>query len=269
MGKKAENIILSAVLILLGAAVLSPVFFMFAKSVTSAGKLTPDFYKALFTDGGVYFFMFLRSMTAAAAVTLGQTFTAVAVGFLFGRFRFRGRIVLLLAYTVVLFLPYSATMLPNYMIIREMNLLNTQWSIILPAVFSPLGVIVMTIFAASVPDETIDAALLETKKLSEILGYVIIPQVMPGIALTMVITFTEAWNMVEQPQAMMENRLLHPLSVSLNSIFSGGSGNFAASFLYIIPPILLLWSCRDSLRDGILKNSDKASVAELSQVQKF
>lgn len=198
--------------------------------------------------------MFLRSYLAAIAVTAGQTVISVAVGFLLGRFKFRGKMILLAAYTLVLFLPYSATLLPNYMIIREMSLLNTQWSIILPAIFSPLGVIIMMIFVSSIPDETLDAALLETKKLSEILRHIVIPQIIPGIALTVIITFTEAWNMVEQPQAMMENKLLHPLSVSLNSIFSGGEVSFAGSFLYTIPPVLLLWSCRDSLREGILKS---------------
>lgn len=254
MKKRLESIIITLIVLGIGAFTLFPVIYMAVKSVSGESTLTFRQYKALFSDGGVYFFMFIRSYLVAIAVTAGQTFVSVAVGFLLGRFRFRGKMMIIALYTLVLFLPYSATLLPNYMIIRGMNLLDTQLSIILPAIFSPLGVIIMTIFVSSVPDETLDAALLETNKLSEILRYIVIPQIIPGITLTMVITFTEAWNMVEQPQAMMENRLLHPLSVSLNSIFSGGDVNFAGSFLYIIPPILLLWSCRDSLREGILKN---------------
>lgn len=254
MRKKVENFIISVVLIIFCTAALLPVLFMFAKSVTDETGFTKAEYKSLFTDGGEYFFMFLRSLSVATAVTFGHTCVSIAVGFLFGRFHFRGRLILLALYAIVLFLPYSATLLPNYMIVRELNLLNTQWAIILPSVFSPLGVIIMTVFIISVPDETIDAALLETRKLSDIICRIIIPQIIPGIVLTVVITFTEAWNMVEQPQAMMENRLLHPLSVSLNNIFAGTGGNFAGAFIYIIPPILLLWSCRDALREGIMKN---------------
>lgn len=256
MAKRVENIIFSVILCLIGAFVLMPAALLFVRSVVSGEEIQFSLrqYGGLFTDGGVYFYMFLRSFLAALAVTVGQTAVAVSVGFLFGRFSFRGRTVFLAVYVVVLFLPYAATLLPNYMILRGMNLLNTQASIILPAVFSPLGVIIMTIFIASIPDDTMDAALLETKKLSDMLRYIVIPQITPGIALTVVVTFTEAWNMVEQPQAMMENRLLHPLSVSLNSIFAGADGNFAGSFLYIIPPVLLLWSYRDALRDGILKD---------------
>lgn len=255
MSKRWDNRIVTGIVCFLGVLALSPIFFLATKSASGVDGFTLRQYAALFCDGGEYFFLFLRSYLVAVAITAGQTLVSIAAGFLLGRFRFRGRRLLLGLYALILFLPYSAVMLPNYMILRELRLLNTQASIILPAVFSPLGAVILTIFVASIPEETFDAALLETGKLSEILRYVALPQIKPGIALTLVVTFTEAWNMVEQPQAMMEDKLRRPLSVSLNGIFSGGEANFAGAFLYILPPILLLWSLRDSFRSETTKNS--------------
>ena len=92
--------------------------------------------------------------------------------------------ILLTVYVIVLFLPYSATLLPNYMMLRSMNLLNTQFALILPAVFHPLGTIIMTIFIAGIPQETMDAALLETKSLFAFHRHIVLPQITPAIALT-------------------------------------------------------------------------------------
>ncbi len=256
MRKNTENIVLTAVLLILAAVVIAPVAVMLFLSLNDGSGFTLDGYKELFTAGGEYFFRFIRSMTIAFAVTAGQTAVSAAVGFLLGRFSFRGRLLLIALYSVVLFLPYSAVLLPNYMVIREMGFLDTQCSVIIPAVFSPLGVIIMTVFISALDQETIDAALLDTRRISDILFGVVLPQAAPGIALTVIVTFTEAWNMVEQPQAMMENKLLHPLSVSLGGIFSDSAG-FAGSFLYIIPPILILWSCRESVIDGLTEGKRK------------
>ena len=221
-------------------------------------------YWDLIANGRGYFFLYSRSLAVALAITAGQTAVCVAVGFLLGRFAFRGRAILFVFYVIVMFLPYSATLLPNYMTIRAMGLLDTQSSIILPAVFSPLGVVIMTIFAALVPQEVFDAALLETKNLFTMMWHIFIPETKPAIAMVAIISFSEAWNMVEQPQALMENRLIHPLSVSLNGIFSSGRiANFAACLLYMIPAVLLLFAFEDLLTNKIM-NMAKKEVEELN-----
>ncbi|MFA6948300.1 MAG: hypothetical protein WCQ72_04915, partial [Eubacteriales bacterium] len=68
-----------------------------------------------------------------------------------------------------------------------------------------------------------------------------------------IITFSEAWNMVEQPQAMMDDRLKRPLSLLLNSIFrSSAAENIAGVLLFIIPPLILLYSFRVELTKLLL-----------------
>jgi multiple sugar transport system permease protein len=221
--------------------------YTYTRSLTAIPfPISFDQYFCLLSDSDSYFFLFFRSLCIAFIITMGQILISITVGLFLGKYSFRGRVLLLILYGFILFMPYSATLLPNYLVMRELSLLNTHLSIILPAVFSPIGVILMTIFISNIPSETIESALLETKNIFMIIHHIIIPQIQPGIALTVIISFTEAWNMVEQPQTMLDNKLLHPLSMSLNSIFNT-SPNHASLFLYMIPPFLIMWVYRDVL----------------------
>lgn len=261
------NGFLYLLLIVLLTVMIFPLWSIFLMSLSSDGEfhylinnISLNQYWELISGSSGYFYLFFRSSVVAFVITVCQCIISITFGFFVGRFKFFGRVLLITLYSVVLLLPYSATLLPNYMMIRDMHLLNTQLALILPASFSPLGGIIMTIFISSIPQEVIDAALLETNSIIVLLKDIIIPQVYHGVVLTMMISFTEAWNMVEQPQAMMDNDLLHPLSSTLGNIFTYGNVNVGSAtgvFLYIIPPILLLWSCRDMFSESITTSKVK------------
>ena len=274
---KAKSFIIITVLVLLCIAVLAPVYFLLINSILPPDSLPESqilfptafslkqYWKLVVGSEGS-FYLYTRSLFVAITATAGHLAVSVIVGFLFGKFPFKGRAALLTAYVIVLFLPYSATLLPNYMMLRTMNLLDTQSALILPAIFNPLGTVIMTIFIANIPQETMDAALLETKSLFTFIRHIVIPQIGPALALTLVITFTEAWNMVEQPQAMMENKLLHPLSSTLSSIFSGDASNYAGGMLYILPSVLLLFAFEDVLMDQFMEKPIlKPEVGDVKQ----
>lgn len=289
--KRFRNAIITGMIIIfIAVIILSPVFFTVTNSFMTKIELSERFnsyqpeinhytytnkqplypypftleqYGILISGSNGYFYLYARSLGIVLLITAVQMIVAVSVGFLFGRFSFKEKPILFVAYAIVLFLPYSATLLPNYIMIRTIGLLNTQASIILPAIFSPLGAVIMTIFISAISQETFDAVLLETKSLLIIIRYILLPQIRPAIALTVIISFTEAWNMVEQPQALMENKLLHPLSVSLNNIFSDGKNlNFAGCVLYIIPAVLLFIAFEDVLTNKML-DMDRMEVSKL------
>lgn len=242
-----KNKLTSAFLIIFIIFILSPMLLILVNSFKPFPFSIGQYFDLLSSSKG-YFILYTRSFMIALLITIGQLIVSVVVGFCLGRFKFRGRLAFIIGYVMVFFLPYSATLLPNYMIIKAMGLLGTQASLVLPAIFSPAGVVIMTIFTAMLPMETFEAALLETKSIFSIIRHVLIPQLRPGIALTVIISFTEAWNMVEAPQALMEDKLKHPLSLLLNDIFRADTSvNFAGSALYIIPAMILLFIFSDIL----------------------
>jgi ABC-type sugar transport system, permease component len=252
LAKRISNGIVVCAMALVVALIISPVLLTVISSVTSERGLSSfsiGQYWELIANGKGYFYLYLRSFMVALLITIGQVVISIIVGFLFGRFSFWGKTFLFVLYVIVLFLPYSASLLPNYIIIRTLGLLNTQAAIILPSVFMPLTVVISIIFISSLPQETFDAALLETKSIFQVIRHILLPQISPAVVLTIIISFTEAWNLVEQPQALMEDRLLHPLSLLMNSIFGGGGINYAGCMLYLVPAFILLVLFEDALSD--------------------
>ncbi len=242
-----KNKLTRVLLIIFIIFILSPLFLIIVNSFKPFPFSIGQYFELLSSSEG-YFILYTRSFMIALLITMGQLVISVVVGFYIGRFKFRGRIALIIGYVIVFFLPYSATLLPNYMMIKSLGLLGTQASLILPAIFSPVGVVIMTIFTAMLPRETFEAALLETNSIFTVIRHILIPQLRSGMALTIIISFTEAWNMVEAPQALMEDKLKHPLSLVLNDIFRTDTAvNFAGSALYIIPAIILLFIFSDIL----------------------
>ena len=102
---------------------------------------------------------------------------------------------------VVMVLPLQVTLVPNFRILGTLNLLDTQWALMLPALFVPLGTFLMTQSFRAVPDEILEAARLDGASTWTALWKVLVPCGKNGLACVIVLTFLEAWNMVEQPMA--------------------------------------------------------------------
>lgn len=242
------DVTLTVILTVFVCIMLLPLGYIIVRSFFSP-EFSLNQYHELFVSDDGYYVIYLRSFLIALAITVGQFITSVFVSFLLSRFEFRGKRLLLLIYIMVFFIPGSAALLPNYIAVKFLGLVGTQLSVILPSVFSPVTVILMTIFFSTVPKETIEAALLETNNIFHILFYIVLPQCIPGAMLSVVITFTEAWSMVELPQTLLEDKLMHPLSLLVNDIFRGSGDNFASEFLYIIPVLMITFLFFRILKD--------------------
>lgn len=198
-------------------------------------------FKVLFLGNEEFFYLCFRSFGISILIVFFQILLALPLALLMGLFKFRGRLFILSLYIFVQFLPAAATILPNYITLRGLGLLNTHAAIIIPSIFSPLGALVLTPYVLSIPRDTVEASLLETNDLFVVFKNIILPQISSGLSLLFIISFTETWNMVEAPQAFLENPLLHPLSLSLNSIFKTDAViNHAGVLMYLLPPVLLL-----------------------------
>lgn len=269
ISKILSYVIISAIVVMM----IVPIGYLIINSLTDTEmrygeeqfrtvKFSLKQFAKLFIDSNDYFYIYTRTFVITCFITIMQLITSIICGFLFGMFRFKLKRPLIITYVLVMLLPYSATLLPNYIILRYLGLLNTHASIILPAIFYPLGTIIITIFLSNIPKETVEAALFETTSIYVILKHIVLPQIIQAIALTGIITFTETWSMVEQPQALIENKYIQPLSVSLNSIFSSGDiMNYAGGVLYLIPPIIVLFAFSNILFEELLIQVDSFEVS--------
>ena len=215
-------------------------------------RVTLSGYAGLLLKSQVYMTTFWNSMLIAAIITFGQTAIASIVAFLLAKARLRFSGVLLFLYIVTALMPFQVTLLPNYILAREMGLYNTWWALILPGMAAPFGVFLLHQFIKSLPDEMIEAAALETASLPRVLCSIVLPTAKSGVIAVMILAFSESWNMVEQPLVLLKDEWLYPLSLALDSLKSNGFDIlFPGAVLFIIPMMLLYSLFEEELIKGL------------------
>ncbi len=218
-------------------------------------RITLSQYYTVLIEEYKYLNMFWNSVKLSAGITVLHVFIAIITAYVFAKVEFRGRDIIFFIYIVVMMMPFQVTLLPNYILVRSLNLLDTYYSILLPGIFAPFGVFLMRQFMKYIPDEMIEAAVLESDSVKDLFITVIIPMAKPGIIALTVLTFAENWNMVEQPLIYLSDALKHPLSLALNSIIKSNNAiAFAGSVIYMMPIIILFLYFEEYIIQG-LENS--------------
>lgn len=226
-------------LYLTAALFIAPIIITAAGSFFADGALTFAGYEELFSKTE-FPRHFLLTFVYSVCSAVGSVTVALPAAFLFakGRFRFRG--VLFFLYILVMMLPFQATMLPQYIILRDFRLLNTPAAFVIYTVFSPVPVFLLRQFIVAIPDEIIQSTLLDTDSVLRVMWYIVLPTIKPAIAVTLIYCFFESWNLYEPALTFSaQNKEILPLSVVI--------GTFpeitipAASVLYMLIVIVLIF----------------------------
>lgn len=198
-----------------------------------------------------YLYKFWNSLGICACISFGQLAVSCMGGMALAKYPVPGRRIWIGTLIVMLLLPLQVTLVPNYLILDKLGLLDTVWALILPGIFSPFGTVVMWITFRSVSDELVDAAQLDGARTQEILWKILIPAGKSGAASVFLLSFIDAWNMVEQPMVFLKDESQYPLSVFLASLGEEGfSLGFHSGLLSLLPAMLLLLYFRQELVEG-------------------
>ena len=242
-------------------AKLSPVFSagegMAAWSALPAAPTLKSLVEVLLDSPGV-FTMFWNSVMISLGVLGGQLLTAVPAAWALARFPLRGKKRILTAYIVLMLMPFQVLMLPQYLVLQKLNLLDTLGAVILPAIFSTFPVFLLHRFFKAIPQEILEAARLDGAGELRIFCQIALPLGAPGIMSVCILTFLDSWNMIEQPMTYLKTKSLWPLSLFLPEIGMADMGmGFAAALLMLIPALLLFFSCEEYLEQGIALSGGK------------
>ena len=184
--------------------------------------------------------LFWNSLLITVPIVAIQSLASFFAAFAFTKLKFPFRDALFFLFIILLLLPSWVTMVPNYMMIQRMGLLDTVWALILPSSFTAFGVCLLRQYMRYVPDETLEAARIDGASTLKILFKIVLPQVKGGVAALMILTFIDNWNMVEQVIIYISDENKYPLSVALSSYASTDPGViFACGVIFMIPPLLL------------------------------
>lgn len=218
-----------AVLCFFSASILVPLAAVLLNSLKTQSEFylnpwslptVPQFsnYVRAWTEAHIPRFM-LNSLIVAAATTVLTLASASLAGFAFTRFRFRGQRSLFGAFVLLMIVPAPASIIPLYVIVYELGLIDTYWALILPytAGALPLAVYLMRSTFASIPGELIDAARADGCSQLRALIRVVLPLSGPGLATAGILTFVNAWNEFFLSLIFIHNQSLMTLPLGLQT----------------------------------------------------
>ena len=220
-------------------------------------KFIPDmvsfsqYYTVLFKSPD-YLLKFWNSVILVVPIVIFQLATAALAAFGFARLKGRLKEILFFVYIVVMLMPYQVTLVPNYLVSEWLNILDTRWAIILPGIFTPFSVFLLTKIMRRIPPVMIEAAKLDGAGELQIFMYICMPLCKSALCSVAILVFIDYWNMVEQPLILLSDSDLYPLSVFLSQINTGEIGlAFAVATIYMIPALLIFLYGEEYLVEGI------------------
>lgn len=209
-------------------------------------------------DSPGFFVMFWNSVIISVCILAGQLLVDVSAAWALAQLPLKGKKMILNLYIVLMLMPFQVLMFPQYLVLKDLNMLDTLGAVILPAVFSTFPVFVLHRFFKAVPPEILEAARLDGAGEFRIFWQIGIPMGTPGILSVCILTFLDSWNMIEQPMTYLKTRSLWPLSLFLPEIgMEEMSVGFAAAFLMLVPALLLFLGCQEYLEQGIAMSGGK------------
>ncbi len=199
-----------------------------------------------------YLIKFWNSVILVVPITLFQVLLAAFTAYGFSRWQGRIREIIFFAYIILMLMPYQVTLVPNYLVSDYLGILGTRWAIILPGIFSPFSVFLLTKVMRRIPKAYFEAARLDGAGEWQIFWQVCMPLSRSSMLSVGLLVFIDYWNMVEQPLILLADEEQYPLSVFLSQINTGDVGlAFAVAVVYMIPALLLFLYGEEYLVEGI------------------
>jgi len=258
---------LALLLVVSGALMLMPVAWVVVQSIELPsdqfnlppvwfpGHVTLASYRALFSTTP-----FLENLANSALVTLsvviGSAVVSVLAAYAFARLQFRGREVLFMLFLAALTIPSQVEAVPEFVVVKYMHLLNTQASLIVPALIQVLGVFILRQHFRTIPQDLDDAARVDGAGHMKILRHVMVPMSWPAISAVMVLTGQYIWNDFFWPNLFITNpnRMTAPLALYYQESSLGGGqigAIFAGVSLLAVPAVIAFILLQRRLMEGI------------------
>lgn len=210
-------------------------------------------YYKIFIEDPTYLKLFCNSAMYAGAILLGQALVVPLTAYALSRFTFHGRDFIFFCILILMIMPFQVTMTPSVIMLRWLGLMDTVWAVILPMCFSPFYIFLLRQFMVGIPNELLEAGMVDGVGAIRGFVHVILPVCKPILGAAAALSFADCWNMVEQPLVYLANRPdLRPLSVMFNQISTEGADvAFAGSALYILPTLFIYLYFQEDIVAGI------------------
>ncbi|GHO64746.1 sugar ABC transporter permease [Ktedonobacter sp. SOSP1-52] len=217
---------------------LWPMYWLFVTALTPTTfvlKTPPDVvplhadfsnFQRLLNQASDYWIWARNSIAVALCVTLFHIFFDTLAGYAFAKKRFPGRNVLFWIVIATMMVPTYVTLVPMYLVTRNLHLLNTLWAVILPGFASVFGIFLMRQYIQTLPSELMDAARIDGCGEPGVFWHVILPLSRPAIGALAIFTFVRHWNDFLWPLIVLNDSSAYTLPVGV----AGLQGEFTTDY---------------------------------------
>ena len=258
--------------ILLAVVAMIPFLWMISTSLKSRGALMsipiewiPD-EPTLNAYGEVFSrFPFMKtignSLFISVSYTLITLVSASMAAFAFAKVRFRGSEGILKVYLAMMMIPTQVTMIPLFVIMNNLGLIDSYASVILPSIFKPFAVFMLVQQMRSIPNDYLDAARVDGAGIFSVYARIALPMCAPTLATLAVTTFMESWNDYLWPLLMLTDRNKMTLPIALSTLNGQYNTEYnvlmAGSLISMIPIIIIYIAAQKQFKAGLMAGGIK------------
>lgn len=242
-------------LILIVCIMLSPIIF----AISNSFKTMQDAFNTVFQiipwnptiENYVHVFeklpflrITLNTFFIASTVTIFKTVTSLFAAYSFVYFDYKGKGILYFVMLTTMFIPFTVTMIPNYLMISKIGLRDNIWGVALPQLADVLGIFLLRQAMRGIPKALIEAVKMENVGNLKIMRDIVVPLVRPSIITTGIIFFINSWNEYVWPVLILKSKENYTLSLALQMYISAEGGTeftiaMAVSVMTMIIPLTL------------------------------
>ncbi len=271
-GFSARSLVAYAFLMVLTLYCLTPLYWLVIASTKDNTDLAASFglwfahfnlwqnLVGTFTHGnGEYVRWILNTALYAGVGGFFSMIISVMGGYALAKYKFFGRNLISALVLGAVLVPPTTLALPTYLLMSKVNLTNTYWAVLLPALLNPLGVFLARIYAtASPPDDVLDAARVDGAGEFRIFGRIAVPLLAPGLVTIFLFQFVAIWNNFFLPLVVLSDPNLFPVNLGLATWnFDPASHEViynlivTGSLLSVLPLIVLFLTLQRYWRAGL------------------
>lgn len=236
---------------------LLPFFYILVSSLKTDAELRktpPDFfsktptlqhYTTILSDEKIPLERNVANSVIVSLARVGITlFTSSFAGYIFAKYRFRGKNLAFGVILIQIMIPFQVVMIPNYLITVKLGLIDSLWALIVPSMVDAYGIFMMKQFIESLPNELMDAARIDGASELGIYARVVLPQMGPPLASLGIFTFMATWNDYLWPLIVLtspERRTIPLLLVWFQTQHTSNQGLVLAASILTLLPIFLVY----------------------------
>lgn len=206
---------------------------------------TLENYHTLLRDPKLPLLRFYGNSLFVAFFNVSSTlFSSALVGYLFAKYEFRGKRLLFGWFLTLMIVPWQITMIPSFIILSKLGLINSLWGLIVFSAVDAFGIFMIRQFCETLPNELLDAARIDGASEWQIFFRIVLHQLKPALATYGILQFMASWNAYLWPMIVLQKVEVRTLPIILtwyNSTHTGQGALVMAATVLIIVPVLLVF----------------------------